>query len=146
MRRKIAAITNDYGMAERFDSSDNDWQAFYCIHLRRYLESKNSRRVGTKAESDMIRELIYEHWQQLRGSRLVAALDPNRRLLLYRKVVIIFPFFDVPNQIADPTVHVDFTKKDRLLPPDRCVCGSGLPYKVCCGRTLGEDELAIGEF
>lgn len=146
LRRKIRAITNDFGMAKLHDTVENDWQAFYCIHLRRYIESKKSKRLGTRAESDMIRELIHEHWCKLRESPLVSGLDPDRKLLLYNKVVIIFPYFDVPRQVADTTVHVDFTKKGRLGPADRCFCGSGLTFKLCCGRTRGEDELMIGEF
>ena len=31
-------------------------------------------------------------------------------------------------------------------PNDRCVCGSGLPYRLCHGRTPGTDEVLLGKF
>jgi hypothetical protein len=146
MRRKIAGLANDYGMARRGSTEADDWQAFYCIHLRRYVSSKKSRKIGTLAEADMIRELIAEHWEKVRASQLATSLAPDQKLLLYQKIVIVFPFFDVPKHMDDSTVHVDFSRKGRLSPADRCTCGSGLSFKLCCGRTPGEDEINIGEF
>jgi hypothetical protein len=146
MRRKIAALSNEFGMARQSSRDLDDWQAFYCTHLRRYVASKKSRKLGTIAESDMIRELIHDHWVKVRDSQLAINLNADQKLLLYQKIVIVFPFFDVPQHMDDGTVHVDFTRKGRLAPSDRCTCGSGLAFKICCGRTPGEDEILIGEF
>jgi hypothetical protein len=146
MRRRIDVLSNDFGMAKRHSDDADDWQAFYCIHLRRYVASKKSKKLGTLAESDMIRELILEHWQRVQDSQLTGALNSDQRLLLYEKIVIVFPFFDVPEHMNDSTVHVDFNRKGRMLPSDRCSCGSGLAFKLCCGRIPGADEIEIGQF
>jgi hypothetical protein len=146
MRRRIDALSNEFGMAKQTDPCADDWQAFYCIHLRRYVASKKSKKLGTLAESDMIRELIHEHWQRVQDSQLTVALSPDQRLLLYEKIVIVFPYFDVPEHMNDSTVHVDFNRKGRMLPAVRCSCGSGLAFKLCCGRIPGTDEIEIGRF
>ncbi|WP_319414683.1 hypothetical protein [Marispirochaeta aestuarii] len=52
---------NDYGMLRQMSSELDDWNAFYSVQLKKYLESKRSRKIGSQGEKDMIWDLIFEY-------------------------------------------------------------------------------------
>ncbi len=143
-RNKLRVYANDYGMRRQPNPELDDWYAFYALHLRRYLETKRSRRLGTLAERDMIRELIWDHYQLLFDSQSLNDACAAEKLRAFRQVRIVFPFFDVPHELGDKVVAVNFHEKRKIEPDDRCHCGSGLDYRFCCGRTRGDDELLDG--
>ena len=64
----------------------------------------------------------------------------------FKKVKIVFPFLQLDDPCIEPLIHVDFREKKQALPEDRCLCGSGLSFMACCGRTPGEIELLSGSF
>lgn len=144
--RKLRRVTNAYGMARQAAQEIDDQQAFYGIQLSRYIRSKQSHRLGTRAEIDMIAELIDEYWAELRGMIDLASLDCEAKLQLFRDTLIVFPFLSVPRALKTEDVAVDFASGRRIQDTDRCVCGSGLPYRLCHGRTPGTDEILIGKF
>jgi hypothetical protein len=146
VRRKLYVVTNDYGMARQDSEEVDDQQAFYGIQLARYIRSKQSHRLGTRAEIDMIADLIDEYWAQLRSSVDLRNMSSEEKIRLFRDTAIIFPFLTVPTQQKTDDVAVDFAHGRKITPGDRCVCGSGLPYKLCHGRTPGTDEALVGKF
>ena len=144
--RFLQRFSNDYGMAKQSTSDLDDWKAFYSIQLSRYLETKNSKRIGTQAEGDMIWDLIFEAWKLLRANHELADVSPEERLSIFRSTKVVFPLFAVPkeNKPEADTIAVDFSKKKKVMLDDDCFCGSSLPYKFCCGRTPGVDEIVNG--
>lgn len=148
LRLALLHRTNCYGMARQRSSQLDDKYAFFGIHLARYLRSKQSHRLGTKAEIDMIGDLIEEYWHALRSSYDLGRLNTAQKRMLFRETPVVFPFFSVPQELGSRTGHrevsVDFHRGVRLRPGDRCSCGSGLPFRVCHGRIPGLDELVSG--
>lgn len=145
-RRKLMRVTNRYGMARQEAGELDDQQAFYGVQLARYIRSKQSHRLGTRAEIDMIAELIDEYWDRLRNTVDLRALSPQQKLHLFRSTVIVFPFLSVPDELKTDDVAVDFAHGRRVESDDRCMCGSGLPFRMCHGRTPGTDEALTGKF
>jgi hypothetical protein len=133
-------------MARQANPGRDDQQAFYGVHLSRYVRSKKSHKLGTRAEIDMIVELVDEYWSQIKLSGILRELNHEQRLALFRDTVIVFPFLSVPEALKTDDVAIDFAHGTRVGPNDRCVCGSGLPYQICHGRTPGMDEILSGEF
>jgi hypothetical protein len=145
-RRKLIRVTNGYGMARQTAGALDDQQAFYGIQLARYVRSKQSHRLGTRAEIDMIAELIDEYWERVRTMFNLEAMTTAQKLRLFRETVIVFPFLSVPEALKTEDLAVDFCHGRRVEPEDRCVCGSGLPFRMCHGRTPGTDEALAGKF
>ena len=145
-RKMLTRSMNEYGMPRQKDTQTDNLRAFYSIHVARYLKNKKSRRLDTRAEADMIRELIDDSWRTLTQAHDLTSLGVSAKLNLFRATMIVFPFFELPNRFGDPVVHVDFEAKRRIDAEDRCSCGSGLPFAQCCGRTPAEDELLGGKF
>ncbi|MFW5683576.1 MAG: SEC-C metal-binding domain-containing protein [Spirochaetota bacterium] len=145
-RRKLMRVTNAYGMARQPSRELDDQQAFYGVQLARYVRSKQSHRLGTRAEIDMIAELIDEYWHRLRDTLDLSRLSCEQKLALFRETLIVFPFMSVPDALKTDDVTVDFCHGRKPHAGDRCVCGSGLPFRLCHGRTPGTDEALIGKF
>jgi hypothetical protein len=142
----LKRFANDYGMPRQVSKELDDYKAFYSVQLVKYLNTKQCRRIITEAEGDMIKELISDHWKVLKEQIALSALEPKDKIVIFSRVKIVFPFY-LDNAVEpNKTLDVDFVEKKRLYPETRCRCGSGLPYKLCCGRTPGQDELAIGVF
>lgn len=146
-RKMLSRYTNCYGM-ERQDSSDaDDWQAFSSIQIARYLLGKHKRTFSTEAEHDMILDLIRDSWTEFRSSVDTRELSGCGKLEAFRAVRIVFPAV-VPAESwqEDPIIAVNFQTKQRVGLADRCSCGSGMPFMLCCGRTPGREELMSGSF
>jgi len=146
IRRRITSVTNPYGMAKQASEMLDDQHAFYGVQLSRYLRSKKSHKLGTRAEVDMVVELVDEHWRQIRQSGLLDGLSYPERLEHFRGTTIVFPFLSVPERLAAEDLAIDFCHGRRVGPKDRCVCGSGLLYETCHGRIPGIDEVLTGRF
>lgn len=145
-RRELARHQNQYGMARQATTLLDDQHAFYGIQVARYLRSKKSHRLGTRAEVDMVVELIGDHWSQIVRGGGLEGMDADERLRAFTNTSIIFPFLSVPQGVAPDNMAVDFTRGARVRPRDRCTCGSGLPYRSCHGRLRGIDEVLAGSF
>jgi hypothetical protein len=133
---------------ERQGSSDaDDWQAFSAIHLARYLLGKNKRAFSTEAERDMIQDLVRDTWGELRGGMDMRGLSGCAKLEAFRAVRIVFPTVVAGDaRHDDPVIAVNFQTKQRVALGDRCSCGSGMSFMLCCGRTPSREELLSGSF
>lgn len=145
-RRDLIRHQNSYGMARQATTPLDDQHAFYGIQAARYLRSKKSHHLGTRAEVDMVVELIGDHWDRLVRGGGLDAMEVEERLRAFRATSIIFPFLSVPRGVTPDTVAIDFTRGARVHPRDRCTCGSGLAYRCCHGRIRGIDELLAGSY
>jgi hypothetical protein len=113
----------------------------------RYLLAKNRHVFATRAERDMVTDLIRDHWSTLGGSGALAGRKCCEKLDLFRKVWIVFPTVLVePSVLKAPVISVDFRAQRKVNLMDRCCCGSGLPFMNCCGRTPGREEIQGGLF
>lgn len=145
--KMLKRFVNEYGMVRQASCEMDDWNAFYSIHLERYLRSKRTQRVTSDAEADMIRDLIGDYWKRLTAEGLLAGRTAPEKLRLFRSVNIVFPFYVAHSDVSDDKViPVDFLSKSRMGGAERCRCGSGIPYMMCCGRTHGTEELSRGTF
>ena len=145
-RLMLVRFSNPYGMVRQRTAELDDWKAFYAIQLKRYLDCKHTRKIGSFAEHDMISDLILEYWRELTKGGRLADKSPEEKIELFRQTQVIFPSFVIPEWGDLSVIPVNFARKTRVSASDRCSCGSGLPYMMCCGRTRGEEELLSGSF
>lgn len=144
-RQVLERFANSYGMAKQCCGDLDDWQAFYSIHLLRYLRGFNRRSLTSHAERRMLSEVIHSYWEKLKGSGALEGKGCAEKIELFKALRIDFPLFSLDGG-RDPVLQVDFHRGCKVRAGDDCPCGSGLPFLACCGRTPGEDELAIGLF
>ncbi|MGA2479089.1 MAG: SEC-C domain-containing protein [Spirochaetia bacterium] len=133
---------------ERQDTGEaDDWQAFSSIQTARYLLGKNKRTFATLAEKDMIGDLIRDSWQELVDAGTLDKKSGCEKMEIFRSVRIVFPSIVLAEpRASSPVIAVNFQTKMKVKLSDRCLCGSGLPYIICCGRTPGKEELMSGIF
>ncbi len=147
MRRMLSRFTNCYGMDRQASAEGDDWQAFSSIQIARYLLCKNKRVFSTLAEQDMIRDLVRDSWIDLSLSGTLGGKTSCEKLEAFREVRIVFPSIVLAEPHANgPVIAVNFQSKQKVELNDRCSCGSGLPYFLCCGRIPGREELLSGVF
>ena len=146
-RKMLARLTNSYGMERQANPEGDDWQAFSSIHIARYLMGKNKRTFATMAEKDMIGDLIRDHWVTLTTSRELEGKSSCEKMDYFRKVQIVFPGAGLPEQrMNGPVIGVNFQTHRKVTLDEKCLCGSGLPFALCCGRTPANEELMTGIF
>ena len=144
--KMAARFVNDYGMLRQMSVELDDWNAFYAVQLKKYLESKRSRKIGSQGEKDMIWDLIFDYWQGILHSGVLRGKSHSEKLELFRAIEIIFPYFTPPREKKAEIINVDFYAQSRPKADDPCPCRSGLPYGQCCGRIPGDEELLYGLF
>jgi len=146
-RKMLSRLTNCYGMDRQDSTVEDDWQAFSAIHTARYLLCKNKRTFSTRAEQDMIGDLIRDNWDIVRRSGALEGKFGCDKLQAFRSVHIVFPSVVRSEPHVDgPVIAVNFQTQRKVEPQDRCLCGSGLAFVMCCGRTPGKEELLSGLF
>lgn len=137
-RAAYAVRSNEYGMPRRSRPELDDFYAFYSLQAGRYLGSRPGGRFAAAAEKDAVTRLIAEAWTGLRASGRLAGLGPGGKLALFRSWALAFPSFVSGERLSvgapGETLPADFRRGKALRPDDRCSCGSGLPYRCCCGR------------
>jgi len=146
-RKMLARLTNRYGMERQASAEKDDWHAFSSIQIARYLMSKNKRTFSTMAEKDMITDLIRDSWGSLRASGGLDGKSTCEKMDHFRRVMIVFPT-SLPTEpsLNGAVIGVNFQTKKKLELEERCSCGSGLPFMLCCGRTPANEELLSGIF
>jgi hypothetical protein len=145
-RLAVARSVNGYGMARQPSPWLDDREAFCGIQLARYVRSKRSQRLGTRAEVDMIAALLEDAWKEVDRDHQLEKMAISDKETLFRATVIVFPFLSVPDGLHGDDLAIDFFHGSRVGRNDRCACGSLLPYKMCHGRIPGIDELLVGDF
>jgi hypothetical protein len=144
-RALLNRFCNEYGMAKQDCEAQDDWQAFYSIQLTRYLRGFKKRTLSDRVEQSMILDIVREAWERLRDSGALQGCTPEEKYEIFQDTKIDFPLFYY-GRLRDPVVRVNFSKGRKLSPADPCPCGSGLPFRCCCGRNPAEEELSIGLF
>ena len=145
-RRMLERMVNGYGMARQASEGGDDWQAFLAIQLSRYLATRSKQAFSTAAEQDMVTDLIRDYWRGVVRSGTLAGKDPCQKRDYFRGMRIVFPTVVLPEADPGVLVAVDFRLQRRIVDGQRCLCGSGLPYAFCCGRTVSCEELTRGSF
>jgi len=146
-RKLLDHIANGYGMERQATKREDDWNAFAAAQISRYLLGKVKRRFSTAAERDMIIDLIRDHWRRLERTCSLDGFSVSEKYAMFRNEKIVFPIVlaRIPGG-NEPVISVDFRSKRRVKPMDRCICGSGLPFMLCCGHTPASEELLSGSF
>jgi SEC-C motif len=146
-RKMLTRLTNSYGMERQANAREDDWLAFSSIQTARYLMGKNKRTFSTLAERDMIADLIHDHWMVVLNSGDLEGKSSCDKLSFFRKVNIVFPTAGLGEPRPDSQViGVNFQTQKKVELGERCLCGSGLPFALCCGRTPANEELLTGIF
>jgi hypothetical protein len=146
-RRMLERMMNGYGMARQPTEGDDDWHAFLAIQLARYLATRNKRAFSTPAEQDMVSDLVRDYWDGLVRQGALEGRDAGQKRSLFQSLHIVFPTVVLaPPGDADNVLTVDFRLQRRVGGLEFCPCGSGLPLALCCGRTVGCEELLNGSF
>lgn len=134
-RSMYKRLANDYGMPRSSCTEHDDYRAFCSIHIRRYLETMPDRSFSSKEESDQVLTILADAWVRLGLSSTMSGLDCNERLRQFREASIIFPRLQAATDVTPgKIIDVNFYKGRLMNADDRCSCGSGLAYRVCCGR------------
>ena len=139
----LERLTNDYGMERCSSAKEDDRRAFRSLQLKRYREARNNGGLIAKAESDMIESLIEEAWRDLRASGRLEGLCAASKMQIFKETLIIFPFVECPKDFTcyNNVIPHDFAKAKEVKLSDRCLCGSGRTYMVCCGRISPSDNM-----
>ena len=143
-QKMLQRFANAYGMERQTCPDLDDWQAFYSLHLSRYLVSTQRKGFSSLAERDMIRDLIADSWIDLKRTGILSGKNEEEKRQIFQVVEIIFP--STAGSSGSSVIFVDFFRQKAILPGDRCPCGSGLSFLSCCGRIKGEEELLTGHF
>ncbi len=150
VERAYGRWVNEYGMRRRPSREADDFAAFKSIQTARYLSKRGERRFASRAERDAVSDLIEDAWRSLRARLNLQGLTCGRKLELFRQAAVDLPFLCVEDAMEipfDPIVG-NFRSarlgRGRVMGDDRCPCGSGLPFRACCGRLHSCVELESG--
>ncbi|NLJ45230.1 MAG: SEC-C domain-containing protein [Treponema sp.] len=142
-RRLYRHMVNGYGMVSTGCMDKDDFRAFFSIQLRRYLSSRPGGRFRTEAERDAVARIIADAWLRLVGAESLSGRSCSDKLELFQAFEIPFPFRFLDRAKVLPG---NFRRRSLQRPDDRCSCGSGLPYRQCCGRTQPSFGMESGSF
>ncbi len=146
-RRLYLRTVNEYGMPKQDSPDLDDFYAFTSIQMAYYLSKKSKGRFDSFQERDTVLRLIMDAWKQLGGTGELDDRDSCEKLDVFRRTKINYPSFGLSStsQLATSRtiVRASFGTAGRtsLRASDRCSCGSGLPYRQCCGRVKHLREL-----
>jgi hypothetical protein len=139
-REAYSLRINEYGMLRRQSPEIDDFYAFYSIHSCAYFDRKKRKRYESSSEKDAVLRLIADSWRVVSHSGRLAGLGPAEKLSLFRKWPVAFPAFGLVDGKPDREIIVDFRRGAAQDCDGRCRCGSGLPFRQCCGRTSSPSE------
>lgn len=129
-------VANDYGMPRAACQEHDDYRAFCSIHIRRYLESTHERRFSSQTEAEAVLRIIADAWLRIQARVEIGEASCMDKLKLFRETSIEFPMLrTVERAQGGRVIQADFLHGRAVGTDDRCPCGSGLPYRQCCGRT-----------
>src|SRR4030042_3811674 len=137
----IDRYANGYGMLKQASEELDDRNAFFAVQIRRYREKKRNKRFATPAEQDVVFELINDYWKSIKKNAIIKAKSVGEKRSIFHKIQIPFPYLVMPRHIGDSVLNVNFTNNIDYADENRCFCGSGLPFSMCCGRTPAVEAL-----
>jgi hypothetical protein len=139
-RSAYSRRVNEYGMLRRQSPEIDDFYAFYSIQSCAYLGRKKDGRFDSQSEKDSVVRLIGDSWRAASRSGRIKGLGTAEKLALFREWPIAFPTFGVIAERRGSRIEADFRRGGIQGCDDRCRCGSGLPFRQCCGRTVSPSE------
>lgn len=142
----INRYANGYGMLKQATPELDDKFAFFSLQINRYLGRKQKSYFATAAERDVVLELISDYWKMILAKGLLQGKTIAEKRELFSKVTIPFPYFYLPKSLNDSILRVNFLNERLAGESNRCFCGSGLPFAMCCGRHKPLDRLLFGNF
>jgi len=128
-------VANGYGMPKAACVEHDDYRAFCSIQVRRYLDGIPDRRFANQDEIDTVLTVIAGAWVRLNEQENLDKASCDDKLRTFAEVGIEFPTLRQRRRPSGKTIAVSFTRGQAMKADDRCSCGSGLPYRMCCGRT-----------
>ncbi|MBN2875226.1 MAG: SEC-C domain-containing protein [Spirochaetales bacterium] len=134
-RELYAHVANGYGMPKAACEEHDDYRAFCAIHVRRYLERVPDRRFASQEEIDEVLTVIAGAWLRLNEAEAVGDSPCDDKLKTFEDLSIEFPTLRPRAGSVGKIIAADFVRGRAMQADDRCPCGSGLPYRMCCGRT-----------
>jgi hypothetical protein len=150
VERAYGRWVNEYGMRRRPSPAADDFAAFKSIQTARYLSKRGSRRFSSRAERDAVSDLIDDAWRVFSAQLQLKDLPCGKKLELFRRASVDLPFLCVEDAMDsgyEPIVgnfRSPHLHSVRVSSDDRCTCGSGLPFRACCGRLRSCVELESG--
>jgi hypothetical protein len=136
VRQVYDRLSNGYGMPRASCAEHDDYRAFCSIHIKRYLEGVPDKRFADQEEIDAVLTIIAGAWVKLSGSAALANAGCEEKLKAFKDVGMKFPILRQRRESSRASITVvDFFRGKAVGAEDRCICGSGLPYRRCCGRT-----------
>ena len=129
-------VANGYGMPKAACAEHDDYRAFCSIQIRRYLDGVPDRRFQSQEEIDAVLKVIADAWIRLSAAVPLDAASCDDKLKAFRDAGVEYPALRERRAARRESIVVaDFVRGRAVQPDDRCTCGSGLPYRMCCGRT-----------
>jgi len=129
-------LANDYGMPRAACQEHDDYRAFCSIHIRRYLEGTYARRFSSQTEAEEALKIIADAWLRIQAQAEIGEASCMEKIKLFHDTSIEFPMLRSMERVQrGRVIQADFLHGRTVGADDRCPCGSGLPYRQCCGRT-----------
>jgi len=129
-------LANDYGMPRAACQEHDDYRAFCSIHIRRYLEGTHARRFSSQTEAEEVLKIIADAWLRVQAQAEIGESSCTEKIKLFHDTSIEFPMLrSMEHAQRGRVIQADFLHGRAVGSDDRCPCGSGLPYRQCCGRT-----------
>lgn len=139
--KMVKRFINGYGMVRQQNEELDDWKAFYSIQLEKYLKSKKAGAAAEPDEYEELKEKICDAWGEICEYFSLGGMSIEKKLHIFEKIELDINGYNNDAATQGASVYVNFRQKKRFSADDRCSCGSGLQFGMCCGRTPGEDEL-----
>ncbi|MDC7232583.1 MAG: SEC-C domain-containing protein [Spirochaetales bacterium] len=140
---KTGSKLNEYGMTSSFSESDADFNAFLSVQLERYLKRKTVKRFCSDVERDVIVQIISDSWVEFLKNRELGQMDTDQKISSYYAFTLVFPYFVAEEESL---ISVDFRSNSVLKGEDLCSCGSGVPFRQCCGGIKSLGDLLNGSY
>jgi hypothetical protein len=138
-RRLYQRYANGYGMERRGSALADDYHAFRAVQLSRYLNSHRKTQFDSRAEAEMAEGIVIGAFKALIAQPGYETMGIGLKLKLFKEARVDFPLTRAAPR--EEALAVDFRRGRCLEPEDRCSCGSGLSYAMCCGRIECEADL-----
>ena len=135
-------MVNGYGMIKTGSPENDDFQAFASIQIKKYLKSGKKQAFTNNFEKEVIVYLLVDSWRSLVNKVSIKDMSFSERIKFFHSCKINYPAAILENGIS--IITANFRLGKRVLADDRCLCGSGLPYRMCCGRTITPFEASNG--
>lgn len=137
-------FANEYGMIKQAHRDMDDWHAFYSLQYSKYLKSKSREVVKSLPEQDMIKDLLWSVFLDIMKSGYLEGKSTEEKTLYFKNFNVVFPvlFQDVEGQSG--VIPVNFLQKKKISYQNSCICGSRLPYVICCGSIADNNKTHSG--